>query len=60
MSHITTTDNAKLHAKDCGSGRPVMVMPSSPLNADSWDDQAMAIANAGHSAIEFWAVERCT
>lgn len=53
MAYITTRDNTKLYVKDWGSGRPVILMHGWPLSADSWDDQAMAIANAGFRAIAY-------
>ena len=53
MTHITTQDNTTLHIKDWGSGRPVILLHGWPLNADSWDDQAMAIADAGMRAISY-------
>ncbi len=53
MAYITTRDNTKLYVKDWGSGRPVILMHGWPLSADSWDDQAMAIADAGFRAIAY-------
>ena len=53
MSHVTTADQTQLYVKDWGSGRPVILMSGWPLSSDSWDDQAMAIANAGHRAIAY-------
>lgn len=53
MNYITTKDNTKLYLKDWGSGRPVILIHGWPLSADSWDDQAMAIADAGHRAIAY-------
>ena len=53
MHTITTTDNTKLFIKDWGSGRPVILMSGWPLSADSWDDQALAIADAGYRAIAY-------
>ena len=53
MGYITTRDNTKLYVKDWGSGRPVILMHGWPLSADSWDDQAIAIANAGFRAIAY-------
>lgn len=53
MTYITTKDNTKLYVKDWGAGRPVILMHGWPLSADSWDDQAMAIANAGYRAIAY-------
>jgi non-heme chloroperoxidase len=53
MSYITTRDNTKLYVKDWGSGRPVILLHGWPLSADSWDDQAMAIADAGFRSIAY-------
>ena len=53
MGYITTRDNTKLYVKDWGSGRPVILMHGWPLSADSWDDQAVAIADAGLRAIAY-------
>lgn len=53
MNFITTADQTKLYVKDWGSGRPVILMHGWPLSADSWDDQALAIADAGYRAIAY-------
>ena len=53
MSYVTTADNTRLYFKDWGSGTPVVLIHGWPLSADSWDDQAMAIADAGHRAIAY-------
>ena len=53
MHYVTTADQSKLYVKDWGTGRPVILMHGWPLSADSWDDQAMAIANAGMRAIAY-------
>ncbi len=53
MPTITTVDNTQLYVKDWGSGRPVILMHGWPLSSDSWDDQAMAIANAGYRTIAY-------
>lgn len=53
MDYITTTDGTRLYVKDWGSGRPVILIHGWPLSADSWDDQALAIAAAGHRAIAY-------
>ena len=53
MRYITTADDTKLYVKDWGSGRPVILLHGWPLSSDSWDDQAMAIANAGYRAIAY-------
>jgi pimeloyl-ACP methyl ester carboxylesterase len=53
MPTIITADKTELYVKDWGSGRPVILMHGWPLSADSWDDQAMAIADAGYRAIAY-------
>ncbi len=53
MSHVKTADGTTLYVKDWGAGRPVVLMHGWPLSADSWDDQAMAIADAGMRAIAY-------
>ncbi|WP_076068577.1 alpha/beta fold hydrolase [Sphingomonas montana] len=51
MPYIKTQDDTDLYVKDWGSGRPVILLHGWPLTADSWDDQALALANAGHRVI---------
>lgn len=53
MPYVTTSDQTQLYVKDWGSGRPVILIHGWPLSADSWDDQAMAIADAGYRAIAY-------
>ena len=53
MNYVTTADNTKLYVKDWGSGKPVILLHGWPLSADSWDDQAMALADAGYRAISY-------
>jgi pimeloyl-ACP methyl ester carboxylesterase len=53
MNHVTASDKTRLYVKDWGTGRPVILIHGWPLSADSWDDQAMAIADAGHRAIAY-------
>jgi non-heme chloroperoxidase len=53
MARIKLKDNTKLYYKDWGKGRPVILIHGWPLSADSWDDQAMAIAEAGFRAIAY-------
>jgi non-heme chloroperoxidase len=53
MPYITTSDQTKLYAKDWGTGRPVILMHGWPLTADTFDDLAMAIADAGMRAIAY-------
>ena len=53
MQYVTTNDRTKLYVKDWGAGRPVILMSGWPLSSDSWDDQAMALADAGYRAIAY-------
>ena len=53
MQYVTTSDQTKLYVKDWGSGRPVILMSGWPLSSDSWDDQAMALANSGYRTIAY-------
>ena len=53
MQYVTTSDQTKLYVKDWGSGRPVILMSGWPLSSDSWDDQAMALADSGYRAIAY-------
>jgi len=53
MATITTRDGVSLYVKDWGRGRPVVLLHGWPLSADSYDDLAMAIANAGMRAIAY-------
>ena len=53
MPYVKTKDSTDLYVKDWGSGRPVVLMHGWPLNADSWDDHALAIANAGYRVIAY-------
>lgn len=53
MAYITARDGTRLYVKDWGTGRPVILLHGWPLSADSWDDQAMAFADAGYRAIAY-------
>lgn len=53
MPIIETRDGTELYVKDWGEGRPVILIHGWPLSADSWDDQALALANAGHRVIAY-------
>ena len=53
MQYVTTPDQTKLYVKDWGAGRPVILMSGWPLSSDSWDDQAMALANSGFRTIAY-------
>ena len=53
MTYVCTKDNTQLYVKDWGAGQPVILLHGWPLSSDSWDAQAMAIANAGYRAIAY-------
>ena len=53
MTYITTRDNTRLYVKDWGTGRPVVLLHGWPLSADSWDDQAVALVEAGFRTIAY-------
>ncbi|UUL83717.1 alpha/beta fold hydrolase [Sphingomonas qomolangmaensis] len=53
MPYVKTRDGTDLYVKDWGSGRPVVLIHGWPLSADSWDPQAMALAEAGHRVIAY-------
>jgi non-heme chloroperoxidase len=53
MPRIITADQTELYVKDWGEGPPVVLIHGWPLNADSWDDQAVALAEAGYRVISY-------
>ncbi len=53
MPYIKTRDGTSLFVKDWGQGRPVILIHGWPLSADSWDPQAMALADAGYRVIAY-------
>jgi non-heme chloroperoxidase len=48
---ITTKDGTQLYYKDWGKGPTVVLSHGWPLNADSWDDQALFLAEHGFRVI---------
>jgi non-heme chloroperoxidase len=51
MTTIKTSDGTELYVKYWGAGRPVILLHGRPLSSDSWDDQAMALADAGYRVL---------
>src|SRR5579871_5850350 len=50
---LKTRTGVKLFLKDWGEGRPVVLIHGWPLSSDTFDDLAMALANAGFRAIAY-------
>jgi non-heme chloroperoxidase len=55
MPYVTAADDTELYVKEWGpaTGRPVILIHGWPLNADSWDDITLGLANAGFRAIAY-------
>ena len=51
MPYVTAADGTEIYVKDWGSGRPVVLIHGWPLNADSWEHQALALAEAHGLAV---------
>jgi len=53
MISIRNRSGLELYVKDWGSGRPLVLIHGWPLSADSWDDIALPLANAGFRTIAY-------
>ncbi|HKX92218.1 MAG TPA: alpha/beta hydrolase [Sphingomicrobium sp.] len=51
MPYATAKDGTRLYYKDWGSGRPVVLIHGWPLSGDTFDDTALALAEAGRRVI---------
>jgi non-heme chloroperoxidase len=51
MPFITTDDGTEIYFKDWGEGPPVVLSHGWPLNADSWEAQALFLATNGFRVI---------
>ncbi|KYC39807.1 alpha/beta hydrolase [Scytonema hofmannii PCC 7110] len=51
MSTITTKDGTQIYYKDWGTGPTVVLSHGWPLNADSWEIQALFLASHGYRVI---------
>lgn len=53
MPMIETDDGTALYLKEWGDGPPVVLIHGWPLSADSFDDQALALAEHGYRVIAY-------
>lgn len=53
MAYVQTKDGVALYVKDWGIGRPVVLIHGWPLSADTWDDTAIALSDAGYRVIAY-------
>jgi pimeloyl-ACP methyl ester carboxylesterase len=53
MPTIVTKDGTAIYVKVQGAGQPVVLIHGWPLTADSFDDQALALAEAGFKAVSY-------
>jgi pimeloyl-ACP methyl ester carboxylesterase len=53
MPSLLTRDNVRLHVKDHGTGRPVVLLHGWPLTADTFEDLALAITRSGMRAVSY-------
>lgn len=53
MSFLTTNDDVRLYFREWGTGRTVVLLHGWPLSADTWDDVAIALADAGYRVISY-------
>ena len=51
MAYVITEDKTRPFVKDGGSGRSIIFLHGWPLSSDSWDDQAVAMAESGHRSV---------
>jgi non-heme chloroperoxidase len=51
MGYLTAADSAQIFYKDWGAGRPVVLSHGWPLNADSWEAQALMLASNGYRVV---------
>jgi non-heme chloroperoxidase len=47
------SEDIKIHYRDHGSGKPVVLIHGWPLNGDSWENQESALLEAGYRVISY-------
>lgn len=50
---VKLKDGTELFVKDWGSGRPVILTHAWPLSSDCWEQQAIALVDAGYRVISY-------
>ena len=50
---VKLKDGAQLFVRDWGAGRPVVLTHAWPLSSDCWDQQAIALVDAGYRVISY-------
>ncbi len=53
MPTIQSHDGARIHVKEAGSGRPVILIHGWPLSGDMWEYQTVALVEAGFHVITY-------
>jgi non-heme chloroperoxidase len=53
MAFIEANDGTKLHVKDTGSGRPVVLIHGWPLTGDMFEYQTLALLGSGYRVITY-------
>lgn len=53
MPYIQGANETEIYVKDWGEGRPIVLIHGWPLNADSWEYQAVRIAEAGYRVVAY-------
>ena len=53
MAFVETKDSTKLHVKDTGTGRPVVLIHVWPLTGDMFEYQSLALLEAGYRVITY-------
>jgi pimeloyl-ACP methyl ester carboxylesterase len=51
MPYARARDGCMLYYKDWGRGDPIVLLHGWPLSADTWDDAALRLVDAGHRCI---------
>ncbi len=53
MAFITTLDGVRLHVRDMGEGRPVVLVHGWPLTGDMFEHQTLALLDAGYRVVTY-------